>query len=614
MNNIFVVGPEVTGESQIGYHRYIDELSRVLSTVGNNVSITGLKKIGKTSIAKAVLKRIKTDNTIVISIDLAKYKTLEDFHNAILADFKVKLMDIDAAEEWMESKKFTRYMDMISSAAPGSIEFDTYLKGLLTATIKQGFRIILYIDEFDAASDLFKHTADYEYLRDLATDGEARVTLLLVSRRQLYMIEKKNFNNSTFHGIMQTYPIDGFNSDDMDLFFNVLRDKYSIELNDETIEKMMYYSGKSPYLMSMFAYDIVEDSFNSGSFDINMIYKRRAIDIENYFKSIFACLNNDKVEVIGALEEVSTIEKLVGTIIGPRIGISEGDISLLESMGYLANEGGEYYSISKYFTNALHNFPLRVSTWDNILALEKKIKALIRKQIKSNLSVEFIDYDVFANIFKTVGYSSLNVYDGFIEQVWTDYGKREDLLDVCSLDVAVSIVEYYWEQWFSEFFNHDEWFVWRDKLRLCAKARCPMAHGHNECLTAEQISSVNEYCSMIFKLFASNNACLEEETVLKLEENIRKIEFEKKYYSNNYSNVSDELNGATVVVSVAVQDSNRVKCFFDLNGKTYKCYIKNEKLKAKFPNDNISQHLGKTIEATITSVNANQNSLVVELV
>ena len=41
------------------------------------------------------------------------------------------------------------------------------------------------------------------------------------------------------------------------------------------------------------------------------------------------------IDVEGAYGEVSTVEKLVGVIVGPKISVVENDISVLEKMGYL---------------------------------------------------------------------------------------------------------------------------------------------------------------------------------------------------------------------------------------------------------------------------------------
>ena len=38
MNNIYVVGPEVKGESQIGYKRYLEQFTNILLNTINNIS------------------------------------------------------------------------------------------------------------------------------------------------------------------------------------------------------------------------------------------------------------------------------------------------------------------------------------------------------------------------------------------------------------------------------------------------------------------------------------------------------------------------------------------------------------------------------------------------
>lgn len=295
MNNIFVVGPEVKGESQIGYKRYLDQFTNILLNTINNISITGLKRFGKTSIAKEVLSRVKAESektVITIFIDLAKQRSFPDFLMAVRNGLEDEIMGEDSlAERVYQNTIFNRYLDRLNAVEPESKTYRDTLESIFKWITKQEIRVILAIDEFDAASDLFKETADFEFLRDLSSNRDIGLSLVLISRRQLYMIEKKNFNNSTFHGVVQTYPINGFEQEDLNDFFYALKDKYDIELNEYSRERLNYYCGQSPYLFSMFAYDIVDDNVIGKEINIDSIYRRREIDIENYYKSIFACLN-----------------------------------------------------------------------------------------------------------------------------------------------------------------------------------------------------------------------------------------------------------------------------------------------------------------------------------
>lgn len=617
MNNLFVVGPEVKGESQIGYGRYLDKFTDVLLNTINNISITGLKRFGKTSLAKEVVERVraKSDGKVItIFVDLAKQKSFSDLLVSVINTLENEIIESDAIEVF-ENNIYSRYIEKLSNLDPESKTYRDTFDSVFKWISKQGYRVILVIDEFDSASDLFTETADFEFLRDLSSNRDIGVSLVLVSRRQLYMIEKKNFNNSTFHGVVQTYPVDGFDESDMGLYYGVLKDKYGIDISKHAKERLQYYCGRSPYLLSMFAYDIVEDYAKHGSFSIDQIYRNREIDIENYYKSIFACLNNDKISVDGAYEEISTIEKLVGVIIGPKIGIVEEDINLLENMGYLYSEKEMYKSISGHFTNALRRVPLSVDTWEAILGAEKKIKAMIRKQIMINKNVEYIDYDLWADIFDSIGASgTLDTYDKFIDDAMQEYRCEVDLLDVCSLDVAVSILQFYWENWFSKFFNHDSWDKWEYKLRLCANARNPLAHGHEEFLSSESKSSVNEYCEAILKQLAKTNACLDRDVELKMEDNRRKSEVRRQFYSQVYSSVNDSLVGKTAKMKAAEPNNKGIRGFFAVGDEVYKCSVAKTKWAAKYPGVPLSNHLGKEFEIEITQVNLPQDSLTVELI
>lgn len=617
MNNIFVVGPEVKGESQIGYERYLNKFTDILLNTINNISITGLKRYGKTSLAKEVIERVKEQSkgqVITIFIDLAKQKSFSDLLVSIINMLEDEIIEVDAVSIF-ESNVYNRYMEKLSKVDPESKTYRDTFDSIFKWISRQGYRTILMIDEFDSASDLFTDTADFEFLRDLSSNRDIGVSLVLVSRRQLYMIEKKNFNNSTFHGVVQTYPIDGFDETDMDLFYGVLKEKYGIEVVVHSKQRLQYYCGRSPYLLSMFAYSIVDDYLKTGTYNVDAIYRNREIDIENYYKSIFACLNNDKISVDGAYEEISTIEKLVGVIVGPKIGIVEEDINLLENMGYLYSEKELYKSISGHFTNALRRVPLSVDTWNALLGVEKKIKAMIRKQVMVNNNVEYIDYDLWSQIFENIGVTgTLDTYDKFIGDSMQEYKCEVDLLDVCSLNVAVSILQYYWESWFSRFFNHDSWDKWEYKLRLCASARNPMAHGHEEFLSSESKSSVNEYCESILKLLSKSNACLDVKVELQLADNIQKSNVRRLYYSQIYDTVDNSLTGNTAKMTAAELNNKGIRGYFSLGDKKYRCTVGKNKWHSKYPGTVLSSHLGKEFDIKITLVNEAQDSLKVELI
>lgn len=617
--NVFVVGSEVQGESQIGYHRYLEKFTDILLNTINNISITGIKRFGKTSLAKEVLARVKEKSEkkiLVLFLDLAKHRSFPDFVEALFHSLENEiLMDDELSGRFYENPVFKRLLEKLNGVDAATRTYRDTLEGIFKWIKRQNVRVILAIDEFDAASDLFRETADFEFLRDLSSNRELELSLLLISRRQLYMIEKKNFNNSTFHGVVQTYPIQGFNNEDLTEFYELLETRYEMKVTDYMKGRLEYYCGQSPYLYSMFAYDLV-DAFQQGrEISIDEIYRIREIDIENYYKSIFACLNNDKIDVEGAYGEVSTIEKLVGVIIGPKLSVEESDLSVLESMGYLYSKGDRYYSISEHFTGALRRIPLNIDTWSAIINLEKKLKAMIRKQVMIRHKVEVVDYDIWAEIFENIGAgAAIETYDRFIADSMKDYPCDVDLLDVCSLDMAVNILQYYWEEWFSAFFRQDSWDKWKDKLRLCANARNPMAHGHEEFLTAEAKASVNEYCESILKMLSETNACGDFTTELKKEENIQRSEIRRKYYTLSFETPGIHLFRKRCKMIAAEQNNRGIKGYICVDDKYYQCTVGKNKWSQKYPGISFGKHLGKEFDILVVGINEGQNTVQVELV
>ncbi|MCR5213933.1 MAG: hypothetical protein K6E10_05925, partial [Eubacterium sp.] len=616
--NIFEVGPQVSGESQIGYGRYIDEFTRLLLTTNTNISITGLKRFGKTSIAKTVINNIIKivndkntlentgdsnaleniggnfgeniiyDKVIPIFIDLAlcgsKYELCHYLVEEL--DFWIKDNDInEIADNTVYKKRMDDFKNVNENQFYIGKVFSIF--GLIN---RLQYHIILFIDEFDKASDIFNTNQDYEFLRELCTNNDKGTSLVLISRRQVYMIENRNQNNSTLHGVVQTYPIKGFNDSDLESFFEKLKE-YGIELSESEKERLDYYCGKSPFLNSMFAFEMVNDykkKINDYSeiisINIDDIYRRRQIDIENYYRSVYACLENDKISVDEAYQDASSIEKLVGIILGPSIDVIQQDIDLMENMGYLRKDVEPYISISRHFTNYLRRVPLNVDTWTSILGLEKKIKSMIRKKIMEEYTVEYIDYELWEEIFENAGAGNiLDTYDRFIDDSMNEYQMDVDLLDVCSLDVAVDILRINWENWFSQYFNNDGWEIWEDKLRLCAKARNPMAHGHAEFLSPETRSQVNNYSEEIIILLADNNACMDHEIVLEREENKRKVQVRHMFYTLQYSPVDPSLKGMTVKMTAAEPNRRGVRGYFNIGEKYYKCTIGKNRWNDKFP-------------------------------
>lgn len=614
--NIFITGREVQGDSMIGYERHLTKLTRELVENDNNISVTGIKKFGKTSLVKEVLRRVKKEyegKLIILTMDLAKRDSFQQVLKQMGIALRIAVM---GCPELKEDSLIKEYINLLLSTDPdvNMISYENYLEGTFQLLHTMDYKVILMIDEFDRAGEIFPGTSEYEFFRDLSANSDSGVLLVLISRRQLYMIEKKNINNSTFHGIMKTYVIHGFDDSDLEEYFSVLENRYKIKLTEKQIEQLKYYAGKSPYMWSLIGFSMVEEFRKGNRLDVEKLYQDNTIDIENYYKSIYANLANDKIEVDGALTENCSIEKLMGAVIGPIIDLTTNDIDYLVSMGYLCTRNERRYAISGHFTAYLRQKNYKADSWKHIISLEKKLKALIRKEIQKSIGEREVAYSDWEHYMELAGIDgALDTYDKFIENSIKDFHHDVDILDVMGLDVAITLMKYNWEQMFSQYFEWDGFHKWEGKLRMIAKGRNPMAHGHEEFLTAEEKNCINSYCIEIMKCLQKNDACEESSVHEKKLKNEKRLEFQNTYYSlNELYPVKAEMENSIIDFYSAIQNRKGVKGYLFFDEKPYKASISKAKWIVKGLNP--SESLGTVLKVKINSINLANNTMGLEFI
>ena len=87
--------------------------------------------------------------------------------------------DDSLSETVYNSPIFTRYLERLNFVEPESKTYRDSIESIFKWITKLDIRVVLAIDEFDAASDLFKETADFEFLRDLSSNRDIGLSLVL---------------------------------------------------------------------------------------------------------------------------------------------------------------------------------------------------------------------------------------------------------------------------------------------------------------------------------------------------------------------------------------------------------------------------------------------------
>ena len=533
--NVFLVGPPLPPPNIIGYRRMRRALRSWACGPCCGISLHGMHRTGKTSLAKELcwLLNNDTENKILcLYVNLAEVEkeTGENWFCTVLRfiitevlldtlpERDIRLDDIPGLETSLQD---------FETAPPTSNRFRSRFKRIFTRLARAGWKTCLILDEFDRVADPdgFESKADFESFRTLSGQ-ECGVGLMLISRRELYLLEKSNPSNSVFNGAFSKYSLPGFQESDgsdgsephhdMAEYYAVLA-RYGITLSEAEKDELWFFTGWNPYLLSVFGYEMADAVLNAlPRPSMRQIYIRRQQTVRDYMDTVYSRLESDA----RLKNENSYAQKLVGIVIGPMIGITEGDIDLFTALGYLRRTGdadAPYQCISGSFTHYLSN--KRISTndaWKDLMDLDTVLRGTIRRELDSGPAPLTQEqwFAVLADAFLRADGQPNFRRDSYLRDINLNkdiYHEQLGVLDVMSLKDCFRILRAYWYENFSRYFDEDEQDLskWKDIFTLCGEARNPFAHNTaKKLLTAEQQARVQSYCSDITMQIRQNmNKC-----------------------------------------------------------------------------------------------------------
>ena len=292
-NNIFVTGGRVPKSKLIGYERYLNELRNHLFENHNNISIVGLRRMGKSSLINVVMSEaneVLQEVPLIIILDLGMLKSFDELLEIITEE----VFDFIDGNDLSDDLQIERYCRKLKNTQASKIQYRMSLLMLLQRISEYDKRCYLVLDEFDAASNLFQTSADFEFIRELSS--RSKVQLVTVSRRRVYMIEYKT-GCSTLDGIMMTFIVSGFDDNDVMKYYDLLENKYNINLSNEDKSKIEYFSGSSPYIHALFGFTLVNKSLSGKDdicvIDINSVYRKIEIDVQNHYSFVYDLMKDE---------------------------------------------------------------------------------------------------------------------------------------------------------------------------------------------------------------------------------------------------------------------------------------------------------------------------------
>ena len=316
-------------------------------------------------------------------------------------------------------------------------------------------------------------------------------------------------------------------------------------------------------------------------------------------------INDYYRDCIKHLERDDDLKRIIPFVIGPNIGVTQNDKDELFNLGYFREENGNLIAISEYFSDFLSVNMLKISIWDNIISLEKKLKQLVEREMTRLVQHFSAAGDNINDVFhvimeKTQGieYSDISRYDSFIANNKKIFDLDSSYLDVMSMCDTIKIIKECWTDIFSPYFNNDLYSEWESRFAKCSRARNPIAHGHEEYLTDLDKQEVDTYCKQVFETISTSIKNVTPDSAPYLEVAKENLEANPPAPAVEYENPVDNMIGKTVEMDVR-----------EIGGKERNNLrgVVNNKYKAVIPKQylvgvNLSEKVGQTVRVKIERI------------
>lgn len=255
---MFKVGAPVTGEDFIGRET---EIERIVSAIksGNNISVYGMARIGKTSIIKEIVRRASATDIfqktpMFFEFRLTKDKNIRYHFFEDLKDFILDKVEEYDGEETNQINSLKRLISRVEDGQDEKmVNHERYIRMCSKITKLYDNDIWIILDEMDYANTAFG--SYIQKIRELVTTD--RVHVINISRHSLTSIFPAHSEGSNYPGVVtQNIPIIGFSQNDTCSFKDRFNTITGLKNADTIWDSMIKYTGNVPYFLALLSNEI----------------------------------------------------------------------------------------------------------------------------------------------------------------------------------------------------------------------------------------------------------------------------------------------------------------------------------------------------------------------
>lgn len=385
MNNPFIYRSGVDNSMFFGRKKEINSiLSRLSGKKPLCISVTGLRRIGKTSLLRVInteefinkLKQNSKNEYLIIYLDFQKLSNIDDIKFFKYVS-KIILNEIRRNYLYLSEGNILDSVESTYLSLSGSLDlFDIkneFFENIIKIITKElQIKIILLLDEFESAMKNME-LETFDFLR--AITAEYNISYVTATRKDLQYI-CKNADLSGFHNIFSLIKLSLFEKFEARQLLTIPLKQMGVVLKGSEIELSLDYVGFHPFFIQLFGYHIV-DNLKINRLDLNEVKKHFYIDAKPIFEEIFESLDNIEKEALIDLVNDIPIESTL--------------LNSLKDKGILNND---FSVFSKSFLNFLLTLKRKAQSNEQKLEvvvwkLIEKVELGLRKLIKEKFFLEY---------------------------------------------------------------------------------------------------------------------------------------------------------------------------------------------------------------------------------
>lgn len=477
-------GGIVSNERFVGRKSELKQIQkRVLGETFGNLAIMGLPRIGKSSLAwNSIIENkegLIQNNIFPIWIPLGEFSNLYELLDEVLNNTCELVID-------NEIKLLSQLDDIRLSFvnSNSNLEKRRYVKKFLRFINNNNYRLIVVIDEFDNAENIF-NLQDFQFLREISYNLDTKISIITISRKTVQELEPDNGSLSNFYQIFDELRLKLFSNEDLVHYWQRLR-ALGISISDDYIKNTLIYSGKHPYLLDLINYNIFNEieQTNINLDDVfNLTLDNLKLKLYNEYESILKLMEREHLD-----------NKLVQIIIGPVYDITQRDVekllkySLVESVPEL-----KYSCFATFFTDYLSIKSKEIDVWPLFSQFEIEMRSIIKLFLIEKYS------DDWSLTYPKKGMISELMQNRDVNKRAFKEKASDDLIDYTYPKHFYDyIISSNWD-WFKPILKSEKGY-WKPRFDLLTKIRNPLAHNNKSFLSNEENSLASIYCKEIIDL------------------------------------------------------------------------------------------------------------------